>query len=314
MEKIRKKKNDQVIDGDLLTGINDKEKIRIQLIDTKICENYDVTNDNKSIFISNKKKNLKNSTDTDKSDNTTNTNSNTNSASISISNSNSNSDFDEIEISKNDKNSFNEEYEDVIEISELKGKEIDYYNMIDKFFSNCDYSEIEKMIDIINGNNLVSLRFLDWFVTRFCYLYKLSIKFNNKFTNEDNFNINISYKAQLKSFKKKYFDPFRRKKKFYFVINKDIPNQQPKKYVILTTLGQLNFFKWAISFNIIKYTENNYKDILSKFSHVNSYFKKNKSDSKSDSDKNTDEPLLSSNKNIMVNKLPTVTRNINLEL
>ena len=306
MEKNRKKKNEQLLDANLLTSINEKEKIRIQLIDTKICQNYDVSQDNKSIFISNKK-NIKNISDTDKSDNTTN--------SLNISNSNSISDNDEVDISKKDKNlSPTDELEDVIEISELKGKEIDYYNIIDKFFSNCESTEIEKMIEIINGNNLVSLRFLDWFVTRYCYLYKLSIKFNNKFINEENFNINISYKAQLKSFKKKYFDPFRRKKKFFFVINKEITNEQPKKYVILTTLGQLNFFKWAITYNIIKYTENNYKDILSKFSHVNSYFKKNKSDSKSDSDKNSDENLNNSHKNIITTKLPTVTRNINLEL
>ena len=176
--------------------------------------------------------------------------------------------------------------------------------MIEKFFNKCENLNIEKMINIINGENLVSLRFLDWFVTRYCYLYKLSYKFINNFIKEENFNINISYKAQLKSFKKKYFDPFRRKKKFYFIINKNINTNEHKKYIILTTIGQLNFFRWAITNNIITYTETNYKDILSKFSHVNSYFRKNKLDNKSDSDKiNNDK-----------NKMPVVTRNINLEL
>jgi len=104
---------------------------------------------------------------------------------------------------------------DIIDIKSLYGKEIYYYNMLEKFFQNQPDKEIKRMIDIINGSNTVSLRFLDWFVTRYCYLYKLSIQFNNSFNKDNNFNINISYKAQLKSYKKKYFDPFRRKKNFF---------------------------------------------------------------------------------------------------
>jgi hypothetical protein len=105
---------------------------------------------------------------------------------------------------------------DIVDIKSLYGKEIYYYNMLEKFFQNQPEKEIKRMINIINGSNTVSLRFLDWFVTRYCYLYKLSISINTPYNNENNFNINISYKAQLKSYKKKYFDPFRRKKKILF--------------------------------------------------------------------------------------------------
>jgi hypothetical protein len=186
---------------------------------------------------------------------------------------------------------------EVIEISDLMGKEVYYYNMIDKFFNKCDDVIIQKMVNIINGNNFVSLRFLDWFVTRYCYLYKLSINVNNDFVKENNLNINISYKAQLKSFKKKHFDPFRRKKKFIYIINK------VTKYEILTTVGQLNFFRWAFSNNIISYAEEHYKDIVAKFNHVNSYFIKNKDSTTSDNSS------LNSN-----DKSLSVLRNINLEL
>ena len=65
--------------------------------------------------------------------------------------------------------------EDIIDISQLKGKEIWHYSMLEKFFLNCELQTIEKMVDIINGNHLISLRFLDWFVTRYCYLYKINI-------------------------------------------------------------------------------------------------------------------------------------------
>ncbi len=207
-----------------------------------------------------------------------------------------------------------EDYDDIIDIKNLFGKEIYYYNMLEKFFQNISYKEIERMIEIINGNNNVSLRFLDWFVTRYCYLYKLSIQFNNSFNKDNNFNINISYKAQLKSYKKKYFDPFRRKKKFFFIIE-----QSNKKSIILTTIGQLNFFRWAITNDVINYAETNYKSIILKFNHVNSYFKKNKVSSTEEENKSgsSNEDFNSNYKEIYKkneSKNPTVLRNINLEL
>jgi hypothetical protein len=191
---------------------------------------------------------------------------------------------------------------DIIDIKSLYGKEIYYYNMLEKFFQNQPDKEIKRMIDIINGSNTVSLRFLDWFVTRYCYLYKLSISINTPYIKENNFNINISYKAQLKSYKKKYFDPFRRKKKFFFIIEKN-----NNKLVILTTIGQLNFFRWAISNDVINYTETNYKNIIVKFNHVNTYFKKNKLilDEETSNDDSKDSKK---------NNVPSVVRNIMLEL
>lgn len=166
--------------------------------------------------------------------------------------------------------------EDIIEISQLRGKEIWHYNMLGKFFSNCDLVVIQKMVDIINGSHLVSLRFMDWFVTRYCYLYKTTINVANIFCTQNNFNINISYKAQLKSFTKNYFDPFKRKKKFIYSLDK-------YNISFLTTLGQLNFFRWAITNDIINYTETNYKTIISKYDYVNSFFKKHSSNSSSNS-------------------------------
>ena len=217
-----------------------------------------------------------------------------------------------------DKNTV-DELLDVIKITDFKSKELMYYKMLDKYFNNCSEDEIKTMVDIINGNHLISLRFLDWFVTRYCYLYKLSINVNNIYNKEKNFNINISYKAQLKSFKKKYFDPFRRKKKFYYHYDKN-------NVLLLTTIGQLNFFRWTINNDIIKYTFENYKEIINKYAHVNSYFKKNliENNSFSTSDENADLSksdgdieIISSNKNVEIvkskHKCPVICRNIFLE-
>jgi glutamate/tyrosine decarboxylase-like PLP-dependent enzyme len=52
----------------------------------------------------------------------------------------------------------------------------------------------------------------------------------------------------------------------------------------------LPFFRWTINNDIIKYTSDNYRTIIDKYIHVNSYFKKNliENTSFSTSDENTD--------------------------
>lgn len=133
--------------------------------------------------------------------------------------------------------------------------ELCYLKKINDFFKKeCSKKNIEKMIDIIEGNTKtnISLRILDWFVTKYskkridCGMSK----------NSEIFDVRISYKSQLRSYKKRYFDPFRRRLKFRYYFGKAVGNKNIK-----TTLGQLNFFKWALSNNIINYVEENLKQI-----------------------------------------------------
>ena len=130
-------------------------------------------------------------------------------------------------------------------------KQLCYFKMIDRFFKKCPIEMIKKMVDIINADSIISLRVLEWVVTK---SNKKAV--NIKIGNNEYFSINIMYKAQLKSYKKKNFDPFRRDIKFYY--NYDSHDDNKK---VLTTLGQLNFFKWAVSNNIIDYVEKHYEDI-----------------------------------------------------
>ena len=103
------------------------------------------------------------------------------------------------------------------------------------------------MIDIVEGQSDISLRLLDWFVTRHASKQKIRFDKYDVSNNSDKFdkrvdrcfNVHISYKAQLKSYKKKYFDPFRRRKKFKYYFDKE------KTVHLCTTIGQLNFFRWA---------------------------------------------------------------------
>lgn len=157
-------------------------------------------------------------------------------------------------------------------ISSLKifnKREIYFYNMIDKFYRQCDSTSIIKMIDIINGNSPISLRILDWFVTRYSNKKKLLITIDDIVID-----VHISYKAQLKSYKKKYFDPFKRSDKlgrgkfeYYF---KNVGK------TIQTTIGQLNFFRWALENNILTYIENNYEIVSKEMNSSNKDDKKRK--------------------------------------
>lgn len=155
----------------------------------------------------------------------------------------------------------------IMTISDFKNKERMLLEVLNDFYNKCTPDEIKMIIEIIESNHEISLRFLDWFVTRYCKLYKLSIKISNRYIKEEEINVIISYYAQLDSHKKKRFDPFRRKRKFMYGFGKH-------NTYILTTLGQLNFFKWALSHDIITYAKNNFDNINEKMSHVNSYFEK----------------------------------------
>ena len=145
-------------------------------------------------------------------------------------------------------------------------KELCYYKLVHSYFKTCDLNEIRKMVDIINGDSEISLRILDWFITKYSKK-RVDISIDGKET----FNINILYKAQLKSFKKKNFDPFRRRSRFYYQYDR---TDSSKK--IETTLGQLNFFRWAITNKIITYVEKNINQITRAMNTSNKEDKKKK--------------------------------------
>jgi hypothetical protein len=148
-----------------------------------------------------------------------------------------------------------------------------YFKMIDKYFKKCDQNLIDKMVKIINKDktegDCISLRVLEWVVTK-CSRKNIDIKIDDK----EYFSINIMYKAQLKSYKKTNFDPFRRDRKFLYNYDKNNDTKQ-----VITTLGQLNFFKWAISYNIIECVERHYEtiiDAMNKYNKLDKIKKKKK--------------------------------------
>ena len=110
---------------------------------------------------------------------------------------------------------------------------------------------MKKMLPIINGESIISMRLIDFFVTNYSKQHRVTYNLmenNNKIL----FNVYLSYKSQLKAYNKKYFDPFSRGNRIPFFFPDDC---------IITTIGQLNFFKWFISKKILDYVQKNFSVI-----------------------------------------------------
>ena len=115
----------------------------------------------------------------------------------------------------------------------------------------------------ITQKSFLSLRILDWLVTNYSKKYNINYTIirNNK---EYNFNIFLEYKNQLKAYSKKLFDPFCRRERLLLNIkdltyidigndeNNSLMNEKNNEYIV-TTIGQLNFFKWFIENDVLNY-------------------------------------------------------------
>ena len=112
---------------------------------------------------------------------------------------------------------------------------------------------LARFLPIINGQSKISLRIIDWFVTNYAKKYNISY-----YINQDNaikqFIVYLNYKSQLKAYSKKTFDPFCRRERIGFFYNDD-------KEELITTVGQLNFFRWAIENKVLDYIEDKLKYI-----------------------------------------------------
>ena len=130
-----------------------------------------------------------------------------------------------------------------------------------------DHTNIDKMLNIITGESKISLRIVDWFATNYAKknytLYTIEATESNV---ERRFKVYVDYKLKLKAYGKKNFDPFCRWERI------SIPYKDGK--YIETTIGQLNFFKWAIENKVIKYIETNYDAIENDMNSRNSTSRK----------------------------------------
>ena len=133
-----------------------------------------------------------------------------------------------------------------------------------KFYENREY--LKRMTCIINGESKISLRIVDWFVTNFAKKFFTVYEIKENDTETMRFKVYNSYKLKLKAYSKRNFDPFCRWERI--TVPYDDENYME------TTIGQLNFFKWAIENKIVDYIQENYSTIESDMNNRNSTSKR----------------------------------------
>ena len=136
-----------------------------------------------------------------------------------------------------------------------------------KIDENDNNNNLDRMLKIITGETKISLRIVDWFATNYAKKYYTLYTIEQQDNNEARrFKVYDDYKLKLKAYSKKRFDPFCRWERI------SIPYKANK--FIETTIGQLNFFKWAIENKVIDYIEENYDAIEKDMNSRNSTSKR----------------------------------------
>jgi hypothetical protein len=138
-------------------------------------------------------------------------------------------------------------------------------------------NNMDFMLKIINGESRISLRIIDWFATNYAKKYYTVYTIPDS---DRRFKVYVDYKLKLKAYSKKRFDPFCRWERI------TVPYKDGK--YIQTTIGQLNFFKWALENNVIRYIEENYANIEKDMNNRNSTSKKKSLSASAVSDASTE--------------------------
>ena len=108
--------------------------------------------------------------------------------------------------------------------------------------------DLAEIVELLKGTSEVSLRLIDWFVTNYSKAHSTSYILQGQ-----EFVVYMNYKNQLKAYSKKLFDPFCRRERISFQI--------PGHEAFLTTVGKLNFFRWALEKGILEYIKGHQPEI-----------------------------------------------------
>ena len=132
-------------------------------------------------------------------------------------------------------------------IIDMQRKQDMLFRSLVKYYNSPSNHKIFR--DMVNGDGVVSLRLMEWFVTNFA-------KKNNTYYHTDEmrcFNVYLSYKSQLKAYNKRYFDPFCRNERVTFTDSEGTE--------VESTVGQANFFRWVIQNQILKWASEHISEI-----------------------------------------------------
>lgn len=160
--------------------------------------------------------------------------------------------------------------------------EKDILNKNNEFYSH-NVKYIETLLDMIDGNRnqySISIRLLEWFVINYAEENNVFYIIRSGGVKRP-FYVYTEYKNELNGYSKKYFDPFCRKRKIIYSYK--VPGKPTITFI--SSIAQLNFFKWVIKYKIIDYIKS-HPEIEKAFREYTK--KKNQEKKKSIEEDNTD--------------------------
>jgi len=135
----------------------------------------------------------------------------------------------------------------------IQGKQDFIVRWLQEFYNQP--GRLAEILPILTGTSPVSLRLIDWFVTNYSKKFNVSYPLLDETAGTTRqFMVHFHYKRELKAYSKRLFDPFCRRERISFQIRGKAPIDE-------TTVGQLNFFRWAIEMGVIRYILEHVADI-----------------------------------------------------
>ena len=170
-------------------------------------------------------------------------------------------------------------------------------NLMD-FYKN--ENNLTNMLKIITGESKISLRIVDWFATNYAKKNYTLYSIEENDGSLKRFKVYFDYKLKLKAYRKRRFDPFCRWDRI------SIPYKNGT--CIETTIGQLNFFKWAIENKVIDYIYENYDEIEKDMNNRNSTSKRKENTDNNKTRKKREELSISATKSIKKEEVEIVVQ------
>ena len=134
---------------------------------------------------------------------------------------------------------------------------------IEAFFSNAQ--NMGKLLPFLRNKTKISRRFIEWFIS----VYAMENNVVWVLNDSEYFDVYLDYQAQMDEYTKQRFDPFgrkwrkkKRKDGTYVQVYHGIHFYYSDDEYIVTTVAQLNFFKWFIEKRVLDYLIDNYEELL----------------------------------------------------
>lgn len=168
-----------------------------------------------------------------------------------------------------------------------------------EFYKNKDH--FRKFIHYINGESHISLRIIDWFVTNYAKKNFIIYEIVELDKGTIRFKVYDEYKQKLRAYSKRRFDPFCRWERIQIPLDDTC--------MVETTIGQMNFFKWAIEHGILDHINDHYEEIERDMISRNSSTKHRNSTETSIESNTTNESIESEESNNSMESCSTTSTN-----